>query len=180
MCDIKNYLSDNSGNAGEQRAHIKYASQAKDIIVEIGVLFGDTTKILLNNSNCLVYGIDPIIPDSMDEKLIGSVEKINELKVNSRFIFIQDYSYNVIKDWKQLIDYIFIDGDHKYNAVKKDFNDWFPFIKQNGIIAFHDSALYRGGPRWWEGPSQLADELLKDNRLEYLETISAMTIFKKL
>ena len=178
---IKNYLSDNSGNVGEAKAHIKYALQAQDAIVEIGVLFGTTTKILLDNSKCLVYGIDPIIPDSMDDKLIGSVEKINELRVNnSRFIFIQDYSYNVIKNWKQLIDYIFIDGDHRYDAVRQDFNDWFPHVKQSGIIAFHDSALYRGGPRWWEGPSRLADELLKDSRLEYLETINAMTIFKKL
>jgi len=178
---IKNFLSDNSGNAGEERAHAKYAMQAQDVIVEIGVLFGEKTKILLDNSKCLVYGIDPIIPDSMDDKLIGSAEKIDELKSKySKFIFIQDYSFNVVRTWDKPIDYIFIDGDHRYDAVKRDFNDWFPYVKQSGIIAFHDSALYRGGPRWWEGPSQLADELLRDGRLEYLETINAMTIFKKL
>ena len=178
---IKNYLSDNSGNVGEAKAHAKYSLQAQDIIVEIGVLNGTTTKILLDNSKCLVYGIDPIIPDSMDNKLIGNLEKINELRTNnSRFIFIRDYSYNAVKTWDKGIDYIFIDGDHRYDAVKQDFNDWFPHIKQNGIIAFHDSATFRGGPRWWDGPSKLADELLNDNRLEYLETINAMTIFKKL
>lgn len=178
---IKNYLSDNSGNAGEQRAHAKYASQAQDVVVEIGVLFGDTTKVLLDNTKCLVYGIDPIIPDSMNDQLIGNVEKINQLKLAySNFTFIQDYSYNVVKVWSKPIDYIFIDGDHKYDAVKQDFNDWFPLVKQNGIIAFHDSAAFRGGPRYWEGPSKFVDEILNDTRLEYLETINCMTIFKKL
>ena len=181
----KKYLSINNGAsagvAGEKNRHIKYASQAKDIIVEIGVLSGQTTKLLLNNSNCFVYGIDPIVPDSMDNKLIGSLKSINQLKMNySKFVFIQDYSYNVVKTWNKDIDYIFFDGDHKYDAVKQDFNDWFPHIKQSGIIAFHDSAVFRGGPHYWEGPSKFVDEILYDERLEYIETIFCMTIFKKL
>jgi predicted O-methyltransferase YrrM len=177
---MKNYSSDNSGNAGEAKAHAKYASQAQNIIVEIGVLFGDTTKILLENSNCQVFGIDPIIPDSMNEHLIGNVEKINELNIKfSRFNFIRDYSFNVAKIWNKPIDYIFIDGDHIYEAVKQDFNDWFPFVKQGGIIAFHDSASNRGGPSYWGGPSKFVDEILHDTRLEYLETINALTVFKK-
>lgn len=176
----KNYLSDNSGRDGEINAHKKYSLLSKDCIVEIGVLFGDTTRIILENSKCPVIGIDPIIPDSMNENLLGNEEKILELqKTYNNFQFIKDYSFNVVKNWNKKIDYLFIDGDHNYNPVKQDFEDWFPHVSDGGIIAFHDSSANRGGPFFWPGPSKLTDELLYDNRLEYIETVHTMTIFKK-
>jgi len=39
------------------------------------------------------------------------------------------------------IDFLFIDGDHSYNGVKDDFNMYSRFVKQGGIIAFHDILL---------------------------------------
>jgi hypothetical protein len=37
------------------------------------------------------------------------------------------------------LDFLFIDGDHRYSGVKKDFLNYSPFVN-NGIIAFHDIA----------------------------------------
>ncbi len=39
---------------------------------------------------------------------------------------------------KRRIDVLFIDGDHTYEGVKKDFDLYSPLVKKNGIIAFHD------------------------------------------
>lgn len=39
------------------------------------------------------------------------------------------------------IDFLFIDGDHSYDGVKKDFEMYSPLVRKGGIIAFHD-ALY--------------------------------------
>jgi predicted O-methyltransferase YrrM len=36
------------------------------------------------------------------------------------------------------IDFIFIDGDHSYDACKADIQAWAPFVKRGGVIAFHD------------------------------------------
>jgi predicted O-methyltransferase YrrM len=36
------------------------------------------------------------------------------------------------------IDFLFIDGDHGYSGVKKDFQLYSPLVKQNGLIVFHD------------------------------------------
>ena len=174
------YTSDIS-RGGERWAHIKYAHRSQDNIVEIGVLSGATTGLLLRHSMCTVYGIDPIIPDSMDENLIGDISKISILKaIYPKFVFIKDYSYNVVKTWDKEIDYLFIDGDHNYEAVKQDFTDWFPHVKSGGVISFHDSAANRGGPKFWPGPSQFVDEILYDERLKYINTVQTMTIFKKL
>ena len=40
------------------------------------------------------------------------------------------------------IDFLFIDGDHTYDGVKKDFEMYFPLVKDGGVIAFHDIALH--------------------------------------
>lgn len=179
MIDSK-YLSD-IARGGERREHCKYAFEARGVIVEIGVLHGSTTRLLLEHSSVPVYGIDPIIPDSMNKKVIGDMALINSIKLTySRFIFIKDYSYNVVKTWTRDIGYLFIDGDHKYKAVKRDFNDWFPHVSQGGVISIHDSAASRAGPKWWPGPSKFVDEILYDKRLEYIKTVQSMTIFKKL
>jgi cephalosporin hydroxylase len=36
------------------------------------------------------------------------------------------------------LDFLFIDGDHTYEGVKKDFEMYFPLVRKGGIIAFHD------------------------------------------
>lgn len=40
----------------------------------------------------------------------------------------------------ELIDYLFIDGDHTYEGVKRDFELYSPLVRRGGIIAFHDVA----------------------------------------
>ena len=36
------------------------------------------------------------------------------------------------------LDYLFIDGDHSYNGVKRDFEMYSPLVRSGGIVAFHD------------------------------------------
>ncbi|MCS7366302.1 MAG: class I SAM-dependent methyltransferase [archaeon YNP-WB-062] len=36
------------------------------------------------------------------------------------------------------MDFLFIDGDHTYEGVKKDFEMYSPLVRGGGIIAFHD------------------------------------------
>lgn len=55
--------------------------------------------------------------------------KVAELVRNHRQISLEN-----IED----IDFLFIDGDHSYEGVKKDFEDYRPFVKKGGIIVFHD------------------------------------------
>lgn len=36
------------------------------------------------------------------------------------------------------LDFLFIDGDHSYNGVKADFENYLPFVSNTGMVAFHD------------------------------------------
>jgi len=53
------------------------------------------------------------------------------------------------------VDFLFIDGDHSYEGVKKDFEMYSPLVKNGGIIAFHDIVPgppenVGGVPRFWQ------------------------------
>lgn len=52
------------------------------------------------------------------------------------------------------IDFLFIDGDHTYNGVKKDFEMYSPLVRNNGIIALHDIVPHEqkhgcGADKFW-------------------------------
>jgi predicted O-methyltransferase YrrM len=52
------------------------------------------------------------------------------------------------------IDFLFIDGDHRYEGVRRDFEMYGPLVRKGGIIAFHDivpgpSELVGGVPKFW-------------------------------
>jgi predicted O-methyltransferase YrrM len=36
------------------------------------------------------------------------------------------------------VDLLFIDGDHSYDGVRADFEDYAPLVRPGGLIAFHD------------------------------------------
>lgn len=43
------------------------------------------------------------------------------------------------------VDHLFIDGDHEYTAVLSDFLGYAPFVREGGIVGFHDSQWKMGG-----------------------------------
>ncbi len=52
------------------------------------------------------------------------------------------------------LDLLFIDGDHSYNGVKKDFEMYSTLVAPDGVIGFHDIVdgpeTYVGGvPKFW-------------------------------
>jgi len=53
---------------------------------------------------------------------------------------IRGNSSDVIKDWKDedKISILHIDGDHSYNAVKADINNYTPHLMKNGILIVDD------------------------------------------
>lgn len=154
-------------------------------IVEIGVFDGCTSAIFLlySQDSVEVVGIDPIVtPDPNAEK--GSLEQIkrNTDAYGARYRFIQDYSFNAVKGFSDPIGLLFIDGDHSYEAVKKDFVDWAPLVEVGGRIYFHDTGSTRGGPLWRPETTKFTDQLIEGSEklgLMFLGTSCSLSMFQK-
>jgi len=58
---------------------------------------------------------------------------------NDKIVWIRDYSENahkLIRD--EELDFIYIDGNHRYEWVKRDIELYFPKVKIGGLVAGHD------------------------------------------
>lgn len=63
-------------------------------------------------------------------------QKIYFLRKDSHKVSTIKKVKKILKNYK--LDILFIDGDHTYEGVKLDFENFSPFVRKNGIIAFHD------------------------------------------
>lgn len=61
----------------------------------------------------------------------------------------------------QKIDFLFIDGDHRYQSVKSDFEKYSSLVRKGGIIGFHDILDH---PRF---PDNQVSRYWREIRMEY-------------
>ena len=54
-------------------------------------------------------------------------------------IFHNMSSNDLAVGWDKPIDILFIDGCHEYSQVKRDFFNFLPFVRKDGIIFLHDT-----------------------------------------
>jgi predicted O-methyltransferase YrrM len=85
--------------------------------------------------------------DNINNYTNGKQGQIRPLKRTSEKA-IEYFKFEDIK-----IDFLFIDGDHSYEAVKRDFNLYFDFIRPGGTIVLHDYG--------WSSVRQVIDQYIK-------------------
>jgi predicted O-methyltransferase YrrM len=175
----------------------KYSGQATTAIAEIGCAYGASSVVFLAHCSphVQVYSIDPFVTDSMSEFQATAEKCDRNVRTALRFLgreekygqwrLIPDYSYNVSLQWSHPLDLLFIDGDHRYDAVKRDFEEWIQHVKPGGFIVFHDSRKIPGTPAetfdcGWEGPTRVVRELSSDPRVAFVEGAFSATVLRKL
>lgn len=154
------FWQDKMGKFTERAGLFYIASRLNNpkIIVEIGSWVGVSTCYIAaglpSNSKAHIYGVDTFKGSTINEEAaIAWNRSVNNMGGSTLNRFIENAkstgfeekispivlnSVDAAKKWKGKIDFLFIDGDHFYNSVKKDFNAWFPHLSPIGVIAFHD------------------------------------------
>lgn len=133
--------------------------------VEIGCCDGYSTRFILEFSNLELVSVDPMVADPVEKHLIGSRERLrlNTGIFGRRWHFLNVKSEDAFNAWPfvDALDFIYLDGSHKYEDVLYDFHTWMTLLKVGGILAMHDCRMSRpGGARFHDGPSRVADQML--------------------
>jgi len=69
---------------------------------------------------------------------------------------------------------LWIDGDHRYEQVRKDFLLWEPHVINSGLIALHDTIRKKGPKRvLWEN-------VLRSNRFQDISIVDNITAARKM
>jgi cephalosporin hydroxylase len=140
-----------------------------DVIVEVGVEAGGTLYAWKQLAPTVI-GID-IIPSGPDPVYCSSGQPRNQ---HGATMIIGDSHDPAnaeilakILDGR-LIDFLFIDGDHRYDGVCADYELYAPLVRSGGLIGFHDiSAVRVNGidvPQFWaEIKDETAVEIVDPN-----------------
>ena len=108
-------------------------------VCEIGTYYGGTTFLLsqaLPSVN-LMIGIDLYVRNSSQLHYFSRPnQKMDLINGSSCAPSITDKVSQTLGG--RTLDVLFIDGDHEYEGVKQDFLTYRHFVRENGIIAFHD------------------------------------------
>lgn len=111
---------------------------------EIGVRRGDFSEVLLKaNPDLKLFCVDPWGPYPGRRYTIEIQEKIyqhakkNLDKYNVEFV--RKKSLDAVNDFENnSLDFVFIDGDHRFASVVQDICQWHVKVRSGGIIAVHD------------------------------------------
>jgi predicted O-methyltransferase YrrM len=86
-----------------------------------------------------------------------------------------------VKDWSAPIDFLLIDGDHAYEAARRDWEDWSPHMAPDGVVAFHDAVV--GTAPWMDesfGSARFVTELReRENGWQMVESADSLAVFKR-
>jgi len=115
-------------------------------MIEIGSYMGESTMMFASTGLfSTIYSIDPLDGyEEFNEMHNYSWEFIrDEFTKNTKYfdsiVHLQDFSYNVVNEFENdSIDFIYIDGSHSEENVRRDLELYLPKLKKNGIIAGHD------------------------------------------
>jgi len=154
-------------------------------IVEIGSYRGKSTIALAMGSMAgnkkTIYAIDPYVPfKGIYGGNFGPEDKkyfmANLIRTGCYSVVqvINLKSEEVARNWAKPVELLWIDGDHTYEGVTKDWKSWNPYLTQNAKIAFHDSI----DPNI--GPFHLIKELLEKDEYIIDVQVGTITVIKKM
>ena len=140
------------------------------VVVEIGSARGMSACAMAlacrQNHSGRVYSIDPhSVNDWNDDGTGGNtyeffVDRLQRYKLTEWCEVIRATSDQAAIKWDRPIDLLFIDGDHTYEGVKRDFDLFLKWVRPTGIVAFHDTLWgYYPNGRPGMGVPRFLDEL---------------------
>lgn len=121
----------------------------RDLIgVEIGVLAGVHAQEMLENLDIKkLYLVDPYISYRASDRLVlrkemllakkEAEERLAEYK--NRLVWLVKTSVEANQDIEdESLDFVYIDGCHRYRFVFQDISLWTPKVKKGGLVGGHD------------------------------------------
>jgi predicted O-methyltransferase YrrM len=123
-------------------------AQKPSVCVEIGSAQGKSAcyigQALKENGAGRLYAIDPHCVTNWNDD--SSIQTFDVIRRNIAAIGLTDQvevvratSEDAKREWKREIDFLFIDGDHSYAGIRRDFELFAPHVRRFGLVVFHDT-----------------------------------------
>jgi len=134
---------------------INHTNLANASMIEIGCYMGDSTKIFADSGRFTkIYAVDPWVAGYDDR---DAASRSDFKYVETAFDQFAD-EYDIVEKIKMTsndalskfdnhsVDLVYIDGDHRAEAVKNDIRNYRDIIRPGGYLAGHDWTNAKVGP----------------------------------
>jgi predicted O-methyltransferase YrrM len=121
--------------------------------LEIGTNYGGTLFLLctLSPPGAQIISVDlpsgpfgggyPRRKTPLFRRFVRAGQRLHLIRADSHSLETKERVLRIL-DGQQL-DYLFLDGDHTYGGVQRDFQMYAPLVRSGGMIAFHDITTYK-------------------------------------
>lgn len=125
--------------------------------LETGFAYGKSASHIMAATQSKHIAMDPF----QDRYQNLGIKNIQELGFDKNLELHEDYSHHVLPKLvvqKEKFDFIFIDGDHKFDGIFVDFYYADLLLETDGYVLLHDT---------WMRSTQLVASFIKKNRKDY-------------
>jgi predicted O-methyltransferase YrrM len=168
----------------ERQSLAKYATGA-GLAVEIGVFEGVNTALIAGvlEKEGVLYGIDPFFKGRLGicySKLVTKLQ-LKKTGTAAKVRLIEKLSFDAAGDVPENIDFLFIDGDHSLEGIRKDWELFSRKLRPGGIAALHDTTMTEKNS-YISGLGSLTyykDVIANDPRFTWLETVDSLNVLQR-
>jgi hypothetical protein len=114
--------------------------------------------------------------EEMDRVYEGVLDRFEDEIRGGRIVVLREPSVEAANGWDdEWLDWVYLDGDHTYAAVRADLQAYWRVLKRRGIMGGDDY----GVPGWWDdGVTRAVNEFADAHRLD-LTVVGSQFLFKK-
>lgn len=173
--------ADTQLTSAEQNCLERRASGRRSLL-EIGVMHGASTALLRRAmaADGVLTGLDPHPPGRLGVSFERWIAEREVSKYPRGHVeLLRKLSHEAVSTWTRALDFLFIDADHSWNGVDRDWRGYSPFVEAEGVVLLHDS---RSVP-WREDPESVrytATVILQDPRFRMVEEVDSLTVLERL
>jgi len=99
---------------------------------------------LKENGRGTLYAVDPHTETEWNDHSSRDTyeilqQNLETLDLSAQVQVLREFSEEVARSWESPIDLLFIDGDHSYEGVKRDWELFVRHLSPFGVAIFHDT-----------------------------------------
>jgi predicted O-methyltransferase YrrM len=93
--------------------------------------------------------------------------------------WIAEFSPRPALGWSTPIDFLFIDGDHSYEAVSRDWQEWTQHLAAGGAVGLHDARIEAPWTDENTGPVLLLRQLRDDPEWVVVGEVDSLAVLRR-
>ncbi len=159
-------------------------AKGHDTALEIGTYMGVSAAVIAKNLSPegRLFCVDPweLRLGKENPCLTICRRELTRKGVLKRVVFLRGYSHDVESLMPNEFDFMFVDGDHSYEGLERDWGIVLRRLSTNGILCLHDTTIPAAEPHRQHGSVEFFDKVIRNHPdFEWLECCYTLNVLRR-